>query len=850
MTVTTDRDLREALDEFRSYLSDEIAPMMVLESMERLLTSPPQCVATEIQNWIGSQAHTPGQPIVAADYLHHAIKKIYLVAEFDLIDIEKMRGYIEELGRLVIAVCPEADRRSLIDNLNRIGEGESGVVSQVRVLHGRSTAVVQSGEAQVAAPPSAVAPLANSPAPPSPLTSPPPAMPTPSSGATEDGSAPSADVMRGLRRFTALVDRLEQVDPSADQDNESREQVLTQALASAAFSAQSEQELSDHMQRLVELGLDPRVDQIFRQLGSILPGWAAPTTTGEESSESQAPGSRPVEAMHRLVTMAPTAAESGNRFNELVASAVEQFNEGKLAQARTMFELASRLVVEKSVDEDTAAAVQRQAHANLSQNYLRRFSDSTDSRPLLKIILNFFPALSPLSLLDQLYEEPKRDRRKLLLALLETHGADGRNAAYERLVQWADGKQKDPHGYYLRNLVFLLRRIPRPADCDHDGEMTHLVQIADWGQPILQVREVIVAAAQFDKDQAEEFLITKLTELETALIEDACEPYSVDDVANLLERTISSSIRCGSPSALRSVVEHGFRVEPQLGDTHARMRELGTQNLAGDGSLVSRLLDSLESYLPMKVLGFVMQRQNEKISQLIHALSGTPTPEVKELFEEIVERFPEQDFERDATKALAAFGVEAKTDEEMAASLTGDIELFGLPSLLQTMSDTKVTGALSLTDRDANPIARLLFDQGLLVHCMVGRLRGEIAFFQIFENPAPGNFTFKRQRELGSSNDATHEPFEVLPAILEAMRRYDEFQQARVLVPDDARYRWSGDKPSRPHDEPDPAFTKSVWVMAAKGATPMECETALESDSYRVRRLFAHWVESGAIHPV
>ena len=84
---------------------------------------------------------------------------------------------------------------------------------------------------------------------------------------------------------------------------------------------------------------------------------------------------------------------------------------------------------------------------------------------------------------------------------------------------------------------------------------------------------------------------------------------------------------------------------------------------------------------------------------------------------------------------------------------------------------------------------------------------------------------------------------------MEAMRRYDEFQQARVLVPDNASYSWSGNKPSRPHDEPDPAFTKSVWVMAAKGAAPMECETALESDSYRVRRLFAHWVESGAIRP-
>ncbi|MDH3786446.1 MAG: hypothetical protein OEV00_14120, partial [Acidobacteriota bacterium] len=435
MTATIDRDSREALDEFRRYLSDEIAPLMVLDAMEHLLTSPPQLVANMIRNWIDGQIHAPGQPIVAADYLHHAVKKIYLMAEFELIDVDKLKAYLEELGRLVIAICPEPDRRSLIDNLNRIGEGDDGIVGQVKVLHGRSTAA--SGAAGVAAAtapaqavglPQQMSPGAGS-QPNVAVTTPASVSPTPNIAAAPsmpmapavESDELSPDVVRGLRRFSALVDRLETVGtetPAATGGTQSsREQVLTQALASAAFSAQSEEELTGHMDRLVKLGLDASVDKVFRQLGSILPGWSVPVPTGDAGGETITPGARPVEAMHRLVTMAPSARESGKRFNELVASAVEQFNDGHLAQSRTMFELSGRLIKEGSVDNEIAAAVQREAHANLSQNYLRRFSESTDRRPLLKTILDFFPALSPISLLDQLFEEPKRDRRKLLLAL-------------------------------------------------------------------------------------------------------------------------------------------------------------------------------------------------------------------------------------------------------------------------------------------------------------------------------------------------------------------------------------------------------------------------------------------------
>jgi hypothetical protein len=40
---------------------------------------------------------------------------------------------------------------------------------------------------------------------------------------------------------------------------------------------------------------------------------------------------------------------------------------------------------------------------------------------------------------------------------------------------------------------------------------------------------------------------------------------------------------------------------------------------------------------------------------------------------------------------------------------------------------------------------------------------------------------------------------------------------------------------------------KNLWSRVSRGATPLECETEIRCDAYRIRRLLAHWVEQGAL---
>ena len=86
--------------------------------------------------------------------------------------------------------------------------------------------------------------------------------------------------------------------------------------------------------------------------------------------------------------------------------------------------------------------------------------------------------------------------------------------------------------------------------------------------------------------------------------------------------------------------------------------------------------------------------------------------------------------------------------------------------------------------------------------------------------------------------------------LLEGMRRYDELQRSAALVPDGARLRPTGSKPTRLAQEDDPKLLSAVWTKVSQGATAAECEAVAATDAFRVRRLLVHWVEEGSLQVV
>jgi hypothetical protein len=859
-------ELQEALVELQQYLSDAVAPLIVADSVQLLMKYPPEVVANAIRAWTGAQYRRGGASAVPiSDYLYHTLKKIHMMAEFRLVPREPLEVYLAGLRPLILQLCPAEDRAMLIENLGRLGEAPA-TISQAQNIFRQAPAAGAGPRASASA-----------------------AAGGPEGASPSGGSAVSPDA---LHRFSLVLERLEAQGgfargaagaavaagaagaavAAAPMPIATVGGVVpvgppvplapgaSEALAFAARSAHSAEELEAHLARLKEMGLEAGTDSVFRALSQTLPGWVMPVMPA--GAAMAPPESGALGAMRRIITDTEDPVEAGRRFQEMVRAGIERFNEGSLPQAVSMLELAERLTSEKKVDAGTVELVRRRLGDTLDGEQLRKFTEKPDQHALLRKVLQFFTAFRPEGLLEELHREQKRDRRRLILAMLEVHGAPTRVAAYHELSRVPSRAVDEEEWFYRRNLVYLLRRIPRSAEATFDDESEVVVRHAQLGLPLLLVKESVATLAQYKDERAEQGLAQMLFEVEGMLEEPEGAPYEAKDLRALLDRVASTLGKTPSPRARRALIDHAGKKQPQLGDTVARLGELGGQDMSEDPETVEQLLALLKANLPFKLLGMTLRQNDQNLVHIVEALSGTPTPAVRRALEEIVSRLKGSDAARSAQRALSAFdrpkpaepqaaasttagepALPGAPAEPAAASLQGDLEVFGLPALLQSLAESSASGSLTLKAKGGETFASLALRQGKLSDIRRGHLKGEDAFYQLFERPTPGQFAFIKG-EPPESGSATHE---VLPLTLEAMRRYDEFQESAVLVPDAVFLERTSVAATPFPGEKDGSFLQALWERASHGATPVDCEKVVESDSYRIRRVLAHWVEEGAL---
>jgi hypothetical protein len=808
--------LQEALYELQQYLCDRLAPLMVADSLGLLLALPPQLVAAEIQAWISAQYHGAGAQVPISDYLFHALRKIHVVGDFRLIPEAALSAYLQQLKVLLLEFCPEEDRELLRANLGRLGESVGGPPPPVEILHRQP-----GGEAGGLA----AAPLAATPAAPA--------------------GAVSAEMARGMRRFTLLLERLARAPlPAAGPDPaapDARGELLSQAVAAAAQSASSGQEMDEYLEKLRQTGVVAHTDQLFRALGQSLPGWSVPLPAGGAATDTG-----PADAMYRIVALSPSYEEAARRFRELVQAAVHQFNEGLLTRAATMFGVAARLVAEKKVGQPVADAVQKSSNEVLSPDRLRKFAEGPDRHALLRSVMGFYSRLTPQGLLRDLREEERRERRRLILALLEVHGAAARAVAMESLETSLAGGAKEADPYFQRNLIYLLRQLPRPAEAPVEDEIDLVTRAAPVGAAALVLKEAILGLSRIHHDKSEVALVAYLRAFEAMALKPDTSAYDPTEVWALLDRTASSLATLGTRGTLLAVVDHGLKTQPELGDTRMRLMELGGHDLRPHPALATKLAAVLRAELPKTVMGVTLKKGADAVRPLVAALAGTPSPEVQALLSDVAARYPGDPFGQAAAKALAAQRAAGGARPAPSPSLSGDLELFGLPNLLQNLGENKTTGVLTLFTADRTVASVLVLEDGRVRSCQTGVLRGKEAFYQLCEKPVPGTFALASHRE-ARPEKAAEPPLEITGLILEGLRRYDEFRQASALIADEARLQGTGVVPTPLPDETNEALVETVWRMALAGTPPRQCEAEVPVDAYRVRRLLAHWVEEGAL---
>jgi hypothetical protein len=232
---------------------------------------------------------------------------------------------------------------------------------------------------------------------------------------------------------------------------------------------------------------------------------------------------------------------------------------------------------------------------------------------------------------------------------------------------------------------------------------------------------------------------------------------------------------------------------------------------------------------------------------VIEALSATPAPPVRNAFESLAQSFPSLEIGKAAARALSSLDSLGRASGASSEVRSGELELFGLPALVQNLAQSKLSGTLKLKDSKGKIYAEIVLQSGKMKSCQTQALAGEDAFYQLVERPVAGAYVFERQAAEGPSEAPAESLQEVLPLCLEGMRRYDGFQQALALVPDEMRLKATAVKPEHHPDELDGMFVNGLWKLVSGGTTPRECESALATDSYRIRCQLAYWFESGAL---
>jgi Domain of unknown function (DUF4388) len=818
-------EVREALDELQQYLSDFLPPLVVADSIHLLLRYSPELMAQSIHSWTASQ-YRGSTEIPVSDYLFHAVKKVHLMGEFKLVPQAPFETYLLELKERILAYCPEGDREFLRENLGRLKEAAatSGPASH--------DAIFRQGPGGTPRPRTVTA------------------------GAARPGEG--GDELVGLRRLSVLLDRLER-EVSAGGGSAGggggggkAAPLASAALAAAARTSQTGKEFERYLERLREMGLNVNTGDVFKSLGSSLPGWVVPGVS-DDPRAAGLPASPAVEAMRRIVTETEDPAEGGRRFQELVRSAIDRFNEGSLAQAGTMIDLANQIIADRQIDPVAAQMIRKKDDDALDPDRLRKYAEAPDLHPQLRKVLNFFLSLTPEGLLGDLRREVKRERRRLLLLLLEVHGATAREAALAELRPMFGRGTADEDWYFRRNLLYLLRRIPRPPGTPIDEDVDLAVRHTELRFPAPLVKEAIANLGQLKHEKAEHTLIALLQDLETVLLGKPDEtPYDPREGRLLLDRVVAALARFGTPGARRAVIDHGLKRKPELGDTMARLAELAGQDLSGDGEALDRLLAAMKSSAPFKLFGLVLNPNDQGLFSCIEAISCTPAPAVRSALEELAKRFSNHEVGKAAAKALSTLAAPAPPAEPASATtpsatLSGDLDIFGLPALLQSLAESRVTGSVLLRDRKGEIFGTIGLRTGKLKACQTGQLSGEEAFYQLFERPVPGTFLFSRLPDPAADDSGSAKLREILPLSLEGMRRYDELQQAAALVPDEVALKSTDVKPTAPPEEKDGILLRDLWNRASQGSTPKDCEAAVKADSYRIRRLLVHWVSTGSL---
>jgi CRP-like cAMP-binding protein len=182
-------------------------------------------------------------------------------------------------------------------------------------------------------------------------------------------------------------------------------------------------------------------------------------------------------------------------------------------------------------------------------------------------------------------------------------------------------------------------------------------------------------------------------------------------------------------------------------------------------------------------------------------------------------------------------GFREERAEARYRQLSGKLEYFDLPTIIQTLANSSLTGTLTITDKAERVFATLYFEGGRMLNAVAGRLKGKDAFHQLLQSAVLDAFSFKGgppSKKFDEDSKVTMAPMALL---LESSRQQDELKVLKQRYPDPKRvfrpkleaFTWD--------DKETLALAEEIWVHLKLGQSIDRMVSEIPTCEYRIYKV-------------
>lgn len=181
-------------------------------------------------------------------------------------------------------------------------------------------------------------------------------------------------------------------------------------------------------------------------------------------------------------------------------------------------------------------------------------------------------------------------------------------------------------------------------------------------------------------------------------------------------------------------------------------------------------------------------------------------------------------------------GFREERAEARYRQLSGKLEYFDLPTIIQTLANSSLTGTLTITDQTERVFATLYFEGGRMLYARAGRLKGKDAFYQLLQSAAQDAFSFKGGPPSKKFDEDAKITMAPMALLLESARQQDELKALKQRYPDPERV-FRPDSAFTWDDKQTLALAEEVWVHLKLGQSITQLVREIPACEYRIYKV-------------